>query len=139
MKPRIAIPLCVLAVTIVYGVFNAIPEDRKAQFDPWLLIFIGLVYTLCMLSTLVYTRRWTIRSAGILLTLAGDGVLYTGSGAASKGWIDRSFSPHIADLARSCFVVGGPLLLLGLWLWWRDRQRCKQADLADALGLEGLP
>jgi len=123
MRPRYAIPLIVAAVLTVYLILSTIEEETKERSDPFLLLFIGLTFTVCMAITLLYTHSWTLRSAGILLTMAGDGVLYSFAGgrhfiAVSPGTIE-----HITDLARSCFFAGAPLLLIGLIAWvWRVRQ-----------------
>lgn len=117
MRPRYAIPLIVVIVLAVYVVLANVEEETKERIDPYLLLFIGVTFTLCMGITLAFTRSWTLRSAGVLLALAGDGVLYSFSGGRYFVDVDQATVGVVVDLARSCFFVGGPLLLVGLVLW----------------------
>jgi len=123
MRPRYAIPLIAGTVLAVYLILSTIEEDTKERSDPYLLLFIGLTFTGCMAITLIYTRSWTLRSAGVLLTMAGDGVLYSFSGGRHFLDIAPATLERMTDLARSCFFVGAPLLLIGLIAWiWRVRE-----------------
>ncbi|MGB3327487.1 MAG: hypothetical protein WBA46_00950 [Thermomicrobiales bacterium] len=121
MRPRHAISLIALGLAAMFALVASLDEDAKAHLDPYLVLFVGLTFTICMLITLAFTPRWTLRSAGILLTLAGDGVLYTAAGGRALFGGSPEVIHLAVDLARSCFYLGAPLLLIGLGQWAWDR------------------
>lgn len=124
-RPFYAIPLIVLSVVLVRLVLGTMSETTKEQADPYLIFGIGLIYTACMLACLIYTSSWAIRSSGVLLTLAGDAVLYTSQGGAKFWTIDPATLLNLINWARSCFYVGGPLLLIGLVIWVFTQSRTR--------------
>lgn len=127
MKPRYAIPIIFSAVGIVYLVMTTMEEATKERADPYLLFALGLLFTACALITLRFTESWTLRSAGILLTIAGDAVLYSFTGGRHFIYFQPETLHHLLDLARSCFYVGAPTLVVGLLIWLYQRYQGRQS------------
>lgn len=138
MRPRFAIPLIFIAAAIVYVLLTGMDEATKAQADPYLLIGLGLIFTACTLSTLVYTRSWTLRSAGVLLTIAGDSVLYSAAGGRHFVSLSPAAVRDLTDLARACFYVGAPLLFVGLISWIANRHRDYEVSPVDPVDTERM-
>ena len=123
-----------VAILLVWTILTKMPEGIKEHVDPYILIGIGVVYTVCLLVMLRFTERWTARGASIFSTLQGDAVLYLVFGMLAIGlaWQPGTW----LDLARACFVVGGPTLLVAT-LRWVQRKRREDRELERELEMEG--
>jgi uncharacterized transporter YbjL len=92
------------------------PEDVR-----WVILGIGIIYAIAALVMLIGTRYWTLRALGLLGTMTADAMLYTAGASAGFEWTEP---PSVAyrTAVWSCFIVGGILLLAGLFMWlWRTR------------------
>src|SRR4051812_39455053 len=111
-----------LLVICVYIYFNR--HDTTTRTLAWILLVAGLSYAFASIVLLWFTQRWALRGQGQLCTMIGDAVLYTSvSISILHGHrLDKSYT----DAVRSLLVVGGPLLVAGLFWWifkeWRTRR-----------------
>lgn len=98
-----------------YVAFAVAGDAQQETVDAGILIYITSVYTLGIITMLAYTRSWSLIGCGLLATMTGDALLY--------GRLSRHMpfpeGPWALDLARSCFIVGGTYLVVGLVLWVR--------------------
>lgn len=118
------------AIGAAFVVLSFTPLTTKDELDPVILLFIGILFSLCCLVMLLFTRRWTIRGLGVLAALLGDAVLYTTSGVNHYTRLGQT--AHLFDLARASFVVGGVLLAIGLVLWVNDNRKALNLGWRDA-------
>ncbi len=96
------------------------PQQRNDPIDMVTVIGIGVTMVSAVLVMVLFTRTWSSRGIGVLLTTLGTGVLY--SAATYARLSDKSTTPEwLIDLARACYLVGAPLFLFGLavWVWQR--------------------
>ena len=108
-------------------VFAAVGDEIESTYtDPAILTYIAVVYTIGVAVMLWYTRRWNTIGCGLLATMTGDALLY-GRVSEHLPYPDAAWP---LDLARSCFVVGGSYLVIGIAAWVIDHHR-GQRDPAD--------
>lgn len=113
--------------------------------DVFMVVEIAGVMLFASLVMLIFTRTWSSRGIGVFLTTTGTGLLYAAvqwSGTRAVALMagssitladgsivtvpDGARLPGIypewyIDIIRSCYIVGGPLFLVGLivWVWTR--------------------
>lgn len=106
-------------VFAVWLLFNHQEFGERSRKDGWVLFFVGTGYALITLFVLATTRHWSWRDLGQLLTYGADAMLYSIFGASLLGW-RGAFSLEETNLLRSLFVVGMPILLVGVFWWIGD-------------------
>lgn len=118
------------ATAAVYGAFFLHPQRPPPALDWRDDVWIGFVagtFALAALVMLLPRAPWTWRAVGLFLTSLGTANLY---GAILWTRRDGNPSPAIpewwGDVIRALYVVGGPLLLIGLLdflaEFWRERR-----------------
>lgn len=122
--------LGIAATAAVYGAFWLHPQQPPPALDWRDDMWIGLVagtFALAALVMLLSRAPWTWRAVGLFLTSLGAAALY---GAILWTRRDGNPSPAIpetwGDMIRALYIVGGPLLLIGLLDFlatsWRERR-----------------
>lgn len=114
------------AVAVGAAVFTVIDTETQARVDPLILTYIAAVYTLGIVVMLAWTRKWSTIGVGLLATMTGDALLY----ARLSHILPFPNGQWPLDIVRSCFIVGGSYLLVGMVLWAKA-----QRDGDDAMML----
>jgi hypothetical protein len=88
------------------------PGDR---IDLLITTSIALSYGLSVLVMLIGTAAWSMRSMGLFFTAIGNSTLYgyiayvrVSGNTPNEGWL---------DIARAAYLVGAPMVLVGLGIW----------------------
>lgn len=99
---------------ILLGVFliglRLMPDAWRAEFDPIMLLTLGVMFTYLMINLIRETRSWTMRGLGILFTFMGDALLYLS--VSTPHW-EIMLPVWTLDLARAAFAVGIIHLVIG--------------------------
>lgn len=123
------------ATVALYGVLYIVPAPippDTAWYDKAILYIIAVVFTTAAGVMLISRRTWTLRAVGLLLsalaiaTLSWNAVYLRQAGyRVENGRVVSNVSPGVSealgDLWRTLFLVGGPLLMIGLifYVWGR--------------------
>jgi hypothetical protein len=123
------------ATATLYGVLYLVPAPippDTAWYDKAILYIIAVVFSTAAVVMLISRRTWTLRAIGLLLsamaiaTLSWNAVYLRQKGYSVKdGRVVSNVSPGVSealgDLWRTLFLVGGPLLMIGLmfYVWGR--------------------
>ena len=94
---------------------------RPDAVDVFILVTLGITFTLAAIVMLWGTAHWSLRALGLLGTVTGDAMLYGAAGV--KALYPYTMPAWISDLVRATFIVGAPLLCYGLVRWIVDRRR----------------
>lgn len=113
-------------VGVGYVGFTVASDARQEQIDDGILLYIASIYTVAVLVMLIHTRKWSTIGCGLLATMAGDALVY--ARASPLTVLDGA---SVLDLARSCFLVGGTYLIVGMVHWVRDQHPSREPRLVD--------
>ena len=148
MKAILRHPLPWLIIFLVVGslALRTLTDQSNSRLDPYVYILISVVYTASLLSIVISTpiRDWTILTAGLAATFAGDALLwaYVIARGPSKtltpgSWL-ASWSHTILAVERTLFIVGCIFTLVGLvqngvdaLMRLRERDRMSARDVAQ--------
>lgn len=115
-KDLIFLAASLAAVAGVWYAYYLHPSRVNDPLDLYLGVALSCGYAIAALVQIASTRRWTVRSTGLLFTLIGDSTLY--SSITYRYFSDGVAAPEgVVDLARAFFTVGMPLLMLGIISW----------------------
>jgi hypothetical protein len=107
-----------IAVGLVYLFLSH--ADISSTTNAWILFGIGCVYVFAATTLLIFTRRWPLRTVGQLLTYIADALVYLYLGSVYLGFHDPLI-PSEQNVIRSLFAIGGPAIVIGIVLWYKQR------------------
>lgn len=122
---------CTAAVAASWGVLYMVPAPippATAIYDKVILYAIGGIFTMAALVMLISRRTWTLRAIGLGMSILGISVIawnavytrqvgYTTRNGRVVSAADPGIQEAISDLWRALFIIGGPLLFIGLSAW----------------------
>lgn len=132
----------VAATIMTWGLLFTHPTAQPPHRD-WVdkLVILGIasIFAAAAIVMAVSRRSWTFRGVGVFLTSIGTAVFYGELGYGDivgykivNGRAQLPLSPGVSeawlDVARACFLVGGPLLALGLIFWGIGRYNVLARD-----------
>lgn len=109
--PLLALFGTVYAVKTVFGYHSFSDQENAA-----VLLSIGVTYIIAIMFIIYYSERWSLRALGQVATYTSDSLLYIAIGFSALGKRGRA-SESLNDFLRSGFVVGGILLVTGLFYY----------------------
>jgi hypothetical protein len=118
--------------TVAVAMVSLIYYYRGDRFlsDKWIAAEVALSITLALISAAIHTRVWTIRSAGVVWLMIGTLMLYAVIGA--ELW---NLASEIDDVAlaimRAALVVSGPLMIVGVIQYNREKQPSRSEFESD--------
>ena len=119
MKHKVA--LWAVAVSAIFIFFRTLPADTKELFDPYIVGVIGISSVIVGIIMIRFTAIWTARAMGLMSCMWGSAVLYNGSLLFYLFPETTEYFGPVTDAARAFLLVGGPLLLFGIWKWVNEK------------------
>ena len=117
------------ATAIVFGVATVYIDSQISPATPAVVLLSGITFGALAATMLRATRGWSLRAVGLFLMLAGVATLLIGAWVDYQWDIDRSTTEHVNDAILALWIVGSPLSLMGVCLYWIGGDRSDHDDL----------
>lgn len=131
---RWGLPLLAAALAVLADWLYRRAQGVASRAEGQTLLFrVGVVFAVCAVVKVGFTRRWTVQDLGMAITKIGT------AGLCVRALGRRGPQPMAEwerDLIQSLLEVGGLILLIGLVLWAIASRR-QPADAENATGYDG--
>lgn len=112
-----------VATGVVFGATTLYVDTAVSPATPVVLLLAGITFGALALTMLSSTRGWSLRAVGLFLMLTGVTVLLLRFWAGYQWGIDGRTVERTNDAVMAMWIVGIPLSLTGVCLYWLGGDR----------------